>query len=58
MLLDHDKLWFLSSAEGPIVARTSNATHHAVGETVALRFPPEEIHLFDSATGERVAGEM
>ncbi len=52
--LGHEKLWFLATAEGRIVARTADGAAYAVGETVGVHFETEKLHLFDRATGERV----
>lgn len=55
--LGHEKLWFISTPEGRVVARTPDGVHLANGESVSVRFPEEKLHLFDTATGERI-GDM
>ncbi|KQS83062.1 MULTISPECIES: ABC transporter ATP-binding protein [unclassified Rhizobium] len=52
--LGHEKLWFLATGIGRVVARTQDNVQHITGEKVSLRFPGERLHLFDSATGERM----
>lgn len=55
--LGHEKLWFLATENGRVVARTRDSAQHAIGDTISLRFPEERLHLFDSATGERIAAQ-
>lgn len=55
--LGHEKLWFLATDNGRVVARTQDNAQHALGEKVSLRYPQERLHLFDSNTGERVLTE-
>ncbi|KNY17955.1 hypothetical protein AKG11_06555 [Shinella sp. SUS2] len=52
--LGHEKLWFLSTPEGRIIARTPDGVSHAVGERVDAHFATDKLHLFDRATGGRV----
>ncbi|MEA3537010.1 ABC transporter ATP-binding protein [Rhizobium sp. CC-YZS058] len=54
--LGHETLWFFSTALGRIVARTPNNGNYTLGSAVDLRFPPEKLHLFDSASGKRLDG--
>ncbi len=55
--LGHEKLWFLATGNGRVVARTQDSAQYTLGEKVSLRFPKDRLHLFDAATGERVRPE-
>jgi len=52
--LGHEKLWFLATEQGRVVARTSGAVSHTVGDRISVHFATDKIHLFDRETGERV----
>ncbi|WPE23031.1 ABC transporter ATP-binding protein [Shinella zoogloeoides] len=52
--LGHEKLWFIATAEGRIVARTSDSAGHGVGENVAVHLVADRLHVFDRTTGDRV----
>ena len=55
--LGHEKLWFLATDTGRVVARTPDNAKYGLGEKVSLRYPQERLHLFDTNTGERVLTE-
>jgi len=45
----------VETAVGPLTLRVPGSLHAKVGENVHLRWTPEAVHLFDSATDKRVA---
>ncbi len=52
--LGHEKLWFLATAEGRIVARTADSAGHHVGEDINVHFAADKLHLFDKQTEDRI----
>ncbi len=52
--LGHEKLWSVATAQGRIVARTADGVSHAAGDSVTLHVAADRLHMFDSATGDRV----
>ncbi len=51
-----DRYVYLEAAGCPeITARVPGRSSVSVGETLAVRFPPERLHPFDADTGQRIA---
>jgi multiple sugar transport system ATP-binding protein len=53
--LGHETLIYVGTPAGEIIAKADGRTPPEVGETVRLGVLPENLHLFDGATGEALA---
>ena len=53
--LGHETLIYVGTSDGDVIAKADGRTPPEIGETVQLGADPENLHIFDAATGEALA---
>jgi len=53
--LGHETLIYVGTSNGDVIAKADGRTPPEIGETVQLGADPENLHIFDAATGEALA---
>ena len=53
--LGHETLIYVGTSNGDVIAKADGRTPPEIGETVRLGADPENLHIFDAATGEALA---
>ncbi|WP_112322143.1 ABC transporter ATP-binding protein [Oceanibium sediminis] len=53
--LGHETLIYVGTSEGDVIAKADGRTPPEIGEVVSLGAHPDNIHVFDAATGEALA---
>ena len=53
--LGHETLIYVGTSNGDVIAKADGRTPPEIGARVELGAEPENLHLFDAATGEALA---